>query len=285
MRTPNLHGARRPTPQRVARRALPLPGSARARALLPIEPPWRALVPSPCSSRRLTCSSLRAAGFLPSLLPSRSSLLPQARHGASSPAEAPARPCPPAQRRAPSAHLPRSPRLPVRRAILELCANGAQSGALRQALRMGGTVPKPRDALARCPDPSRASLCARLALTRSGHGARLRRPVSCLLFSPAPAARRCSNSSAAVLPWLCCSSSSNRLLRCPPMATALYSSLLSVKLSWSCGHFSLRRVHTTLSSSCCWQALVCVRARHPLLDLVVELHLAGHHSLLSKVSF
>jgi hypothetical protein len=38
--------------------------------------------------------------------------------------------------------------------ILELCANGVRSGALRQALRVGGVVPKPRDALAQYPDPS-----------------------------------------------------------------------------------------------------------------------------------
>jgi hypothetical protein len=43
--------------------------------------------------------------------------------------------------------------------------------------------------------------CARLALTRTSHGARPRRPTSCLLCSLAPAARRCSNSLVAVLLW------------------------------------------------------------------------------------
>jgi hypothetical protein len=52
----------------------------------------------------------------------------------------------------------------------------------------------------------------------------------------------------------------------------------SVKLSWSCGRFSLRHVRSTPLSSCFWQAPACAHARHPLLDLVVELLLAGRRS-------
>jgi hypothetical protein len=60
---------------------------------------------------------------------------------------------------------------------------------------------------------------------------------------------------------------------------------VSVKLPWSCGRFSLRHVHNTPLSSCFWQAPVCAHARHPLLDLIVELRLASRRSSLRKVLF
>jgi hypothetical protein len=47
-----------------------------------------------------------------------------------------------------------------------------------------------------------------------------------------------------------------------------------VKLSWSCCHFSSRRVHTTPPPSYFWQAPTCAHAHHPLFDLVVELRLS-----------
>jgi hypothetical protein len=51
-----------------------------------------------------------------------------------------------------------------------------------------------------------------------------------------------------------------------------------VNLLWYCSRFSLRHVRSTPSSSCFWQVSACARARHPLLDLVDELRLAGRSS-------
>jgi hypothetical protein len=58
------------------------------------------------------------------------------------------------------------------------------------------------------------------------------------------------------------------------IVAALCVLIVFVKLSWSCGRFSSRRVHTTPSSSCFWQAPACTHVRHSLFDLVVELRLS-----------